>query len=122
MILRYVAPVVALFAGLSQPAYAEPTILCSGTDPDWKLGITSETADLTYKRHVRLKIPQSTSAINRDWPKAFTLIARTDTAIVVLDRDACLLDGKEFPISVDVLTQDGSAAIMLTGCCQEPVE
>ncbi len=83
---------------------AEP-VLCFGTDPEWKLGIRETLADLTCKSIACFDIPHFTTAENRDCPKAYTLVASNASAIVVLDRDTRVADGKTYPLSVDILIQ-----------------
>ena len=100
----------------------DTNLICQGENPEWKLGIKGKIADIDFKHAVHFDVPQSASALNRDWPKAFTLIARTDTAIVIVDKDHCQLGGQSFDMSADVLTQDGAAAIVLTGCCRTGTE
>jgi len=107
---------------LSQPLNAAEPLVCFGDNPEWKLGLAETFADFTYKTQTRYTVPQKASALNRDWPKAYTLVARNSTAIVLIDQDACRAKGHDYPMSIDVLTQDGTAAIVLTGCCIAPNE
>ncbi len=122
--MNSILPAVVVGALLPVALWAEDAenLICRGENPEWKLGIKDKIGDLDFKHPVRFDIPQSASALNRDWPKAFTLIARTDTAIVIVDRDHCQLEGQDYDMSADVLTQDGSAAIVLTGCCRTGTE
>ncbi len=117
-IAAIVSVLAAVFGGLLM-AEETPRLICFGSDPDWKLGLTADQADFSYKRAVRFDIPHQAQAENRDWPRALTLLAQTDTAILLLDQDICTVDGQTYAISADVLTQDGSAAILLTGCCKK---
>lgn len=116
----FLAGIVAIW--LATPSMAVEPVVCFGENPDWSLGLGEAFADFAFKKQVRLDVPQKARAEGRDWPRAFTLVGRTDTAIVILDRDVCRANGRDYPISADVLTQDGSAAIVLTGCCQEIAE
>lgn len=117
MRLGHLICISALFASA---ASAEEPFLCSGENPDWKLGLGTETADFKYKIQIKMDIPHMTAAENRDWPKAYTLIGRDATAVVILNRMVCEIGDTDYPLTVHVLTQDGTAAIMLTGCCQDP--
>ena len=102
---------------IASPAQAQ-VLQCFGENPDWKLGLGKEKADFIYQRHINFDIPLITKAREgREFPRAFTLTAPGETAIVLIDRDACTFDAQDFPASVDILTQDGSEAIILTGCC-----
>ena len=108
-----------VFACCASATFAGEPILCQGSNPDWKLGLSEKTADFTYKNQDHMDVPQSATALSRDWPRAFTLIGRANTAIVLLDRDDCVLDGTPYPISADILTQDGTLPVLLTGCCKD---
>lgn len=108
------ATLVACF--LASPLQAQ-VLQCFGEAPDWKLGLGSSQADFNYKRPIRFDIPLTTKALEREFPRAFTLTAPGETAIVLIDRDQCSLGGASYPASVDILTQDGAEAIILTGCC-----
>lgn len=117
---RGLVALVAASAISAGSVLAAPVIQCRGEAPRWKLGLGEAFADFTYKdRQIRLEVPQRARAEGRDWPRAYTLVGRTDTAIVVLDRDACRAEGRDYPVSADVLTQDGTRAILLSGCCDE---
>ena len=115
---RIIISILVLSVTSTLPVAASALTQCVGEAPDWKLGLGTETADLNYKQALRFDVPHSTTALNRDWPRAYTLVGQNATAIVILDQDACRIGAEEFPISADILTQDGSAAIMLTGCCR----
>lgn len=95
------------------PVLAE-SYSCAGSGPDWELEIGPARATFEFQRKNHFDIPQQSAAEGRDWPKAMTLIAEFDTAIVVLDRGDC----NTHPIRAHVLTQRGQTPILLTGCCE----
>ncbi|MDE2914602.1 MAG: hypothetical protein OXL68_16935 [Paracoccaceae bacterium] len=97
-------------------------ISCSGVRPGWQLTIDGDTAEFRYRSVTTFQIPLTTPATGRDWPQALTLVGRDATAIVILSERQCQIDGLDRTFSADVLTQDGNVAIMLTGCCEAPVE
>ena len=111
----------SLMSGLT-PAYAASDLICGGVEPFWALEIKGETAlftapdtpDIAYDVQLR------TVAEGRTSPVALTLIARTDTAIVILGERACgdTMSDTVFSHSVEVLTQRQSRAVMYTGCCR----
>ena len=102
---------------IATPLQAQ-VLQCFGEKPDWKLGLGKESADFVYQRQINFDVPLITKAREgRAFPRAFTLTAPGETAIVLIDRDACLIGSTSYPASVDILTQDGSEAIILTGCC-----
>ena len=81
--------------------------------------ITGDSATFTYVSADVLNIPQRTSAPNRDWPKALTLLGGRDTAIVILHERSCsTTEITNFPIEVNILTQKAETPVILTGCCQ----
>ncbi|NNK79049.1 MAG: hypothetical protein HKP40_10095 [Litoreibacter sp.] len=109
--------------GLGAQSQSQPQapllLTCDGTDPDWSLTIGEAHASLDYGRSVTLDIPQRGSAKGRDWPKALTLVGRSDTAIVVLHQQRCdnaIVTG--YPIEATVLTQRGEEPVILSGCCR----
>ena len=110
----------AMFFSLSTAtiAMAEPPLSCEGHDPDWFLTLAGPESQFRYdKRKTDFKIPQSNVAEGHDWPRAFTLVADFDTAIVLIDEATCLLNETSWPITAHVLTQRGQTPILLTGCC-----
>ena len=105
------------FSLIAAPLSAD-VLQCFGEGPDWKLGLGESHADFVYQRQIRFEIPLVTKARDgRAYPRAFTLTAPGETAIVLVDRDTCQHEGVTYNASVDILTQDGSEAIILTGCC-----
>lgn len=103
---------------MAQPAIAQEAQLfrCSADDPQWDLTLSNTEAQLTYAhRATTFEVPLATTAENRDWPRAFTLIAEADSAIVLLEKETC---GKDETHRAHVLTQRGQTPILLTGCCR----
>lgn len=100
-----------------------PPLTCEGRGPEWKLDILSDDlARFQFAgRDTQFDIPQKSRAEGeggpRNWPQAFTLVARNDTAILVLNEESCTLENDRFPLSLHVLTQRGTTPILLTGCC-----
>lgn len=115
MTTAHMLRIISFFILMPLWATAEtvPPLLCSGTSPDWSLQIGTDTATLDFQRRSEMTIPHQTTAEGRDWPRAMTLISRNDTAIVIIDQDAC--NGAAY--SAQVLTQRGETPILLTGCC-----
>lgn len=99
-------------------ALGEPALTCLGSAPDWRLELDSEEARFEYLRSTEMTVPQSSRAEGRDWPRAYTLIAEFDTAILLADQTACSLNQAPYPITAHVLTQRGQTPILLTGCCR----
>lgn len=103
-------------------AQAEPTgYQCGGTEPFWDLRVDGETAALRRmgRPTVEFGIPHKAVAEGRNWPIAYSLIGDFGTAVAVI-RPAVCSDGMsdiEYPFVLDLLTQDGTRAIVLTGCC-----
>ena len=95
------------------PAFAQiPTMNCIGTAPDWRLALSATAAHFSFEnRQTDFDVPQFSHAEGREWPLAMTLIARNDTAIVILKPE---LDD----YVVDILTQRGTTPILLTGQCE----
>lgn len=100
-----------------------PPLLCGGAEPFWNLTLqegrgaysTPEEPDaITYD--VRLTTP----AEGRIWPRALTLIGPRDTAIVLLNERQCsdTMSDFDYPYAADLMTQRGTEAILLTGCCR----
>ena len=88
---------------------------CSGQNPDWQLSFDSQQARFTFPSPTDMDVMLQTKAEGREWPRAYTLIGDRDTAIVLLDPVACS-NGTH---SANVLTQRGTTAILLAGCCEQ---
>lgn len=105
---------LALAAALFAPALAAAEgYLCEGAAPGWRLAFDDAAARFEFPAPTEMQVMNDVPAEGADWPRAFTLIGERDTAIVVLEREAC---GGE-PYRVHVLTQRGQTPILLTGCC-----
>ncbi|SHJ24856.1 hypothetical protein SAMN05444000_106128 [Shimia gijangensis] len=103
---------------VSNSAFAAPPLTCEGYEPDWFLTLTETQAQIRFGRKTDFEIPQSNIAEGQEnWPRAYTLIADFDTAIVLVNEVSCALAGREWPITAHVLTQRGQTPILLTGCC-----
>lgn len=98
------------------PAVAD-VLQCSGVDPAWSARIDGLDGSFELTRPVDMDVPQSARAVNRDWPRAYTLLGRSDTAIVIVSERACTLGAQGFTHTADVLTQRADVPILLTGCC-----
>lgn len=105
------------FTALAGSAQADPPLACEGYDPDWFLTLAGPVAQLRYLRKTDFEIPQHSVAEGKDWPRAYTLVAEFDTAIVLIDKDDCKLGDQTWPIKAHVLTQRGQTPILLSGCC-----
>jgi uncharacterized membrane protein len=111
---------------LTAPALAfaqtDPDLRCYGAEPYWSLEITALSAtfssmdgpDRSYD------VQLVTAAQGRLSPLAYTLISQSDTAIAIVGERQCndTMSDERFSHSIEVLTQRGSEAIMLTGCCK----
>ena len=110
----------ALIAILCAGPCLAQTYSCSGSNPEWTLEITDTTGTFSMA-DVVMDIPQSTTAKDRDWPKAITLFGGRDTAIVILNERVCSTEQiTNYPIEANVLTQTGETPVILTGCCTIP--
>lgn len=97
---------------------AEPPLACEGYDPDWYLTLAGPDAQFTYGgRKLDVEVPQSSIAEGHDWPRAYTLLANSDTAIVVINQTSCTSGNRQWPVTAHILTQRGQSPILLTGCC-----
>jgi hypothetical protein len=99
------------------PAAAQ-TYSCAGSNPDWTMQIDGASATFSYVAADVLDIPHQTTAHDRDWPKALTLLGGRDTAIVILnDRICSTAEVTDYPIEANILTQKAETPVILTGCC-----
>ncbi len=108
-------------AGAAEELHAD----CGGSAPYWRLTLEGGRGGralldrgATRGAPVRFEIPLVTPAEGRNWPRAYTLVGAQDTGILILDRDPCRTAGGTLAWSADLLTQEGSRAIVLTGCCR----
>ena len=94
-------------------------MLCSGDAFDWSISIDGANAEMNIGFLSRMELMSTTEASDAEWPQALTFVGRQDTAIVILDRDACETDTTASHSAL-VLTQRGQTPILLTGCCISP--
>lgn len=100
------------------PSLAEVQYSCAGSNPDWTMEITGDTATFSFVEAGILDIPQHTTAKDRDWPKALTLLGGRDTAIVILNERSCSTpEITNYPIEANILTQKAETPVILNGCC-----
>jgi hypothetical protein len=94
---------------------------CAGSNPNWTLEITGATASFSFVNADSLDIPHISTAKDRDWPKALTLLGGRDTAIVILNKHLCsTAEITNYPIEANILTQNAETPVILTGCCTQP--
>lgn len=112
--------IITLLAFLvGQPAFGQTDYACFGVLPAWSVSITGDTSVLTTDKDITMDVMDETRAEgDRHWPRALTLVGRNDTAIVVLEKEMCELNGRAYPLQSQVLTQYGTVPILLTGCCE----
>jgi hypothetical protein len=109
-----------LFALTTLPSFSQD-YACAGSNPDWTLDITGTTASFSFVNADSLDIPHISTAKDRDWPKALTLLGGRDTAIVILNKHLCsTAQITNYPIEANVLTQKAETPVILTGCCTQP--
>jgi len=89
---------------------------CEGFDPDWSLTFDDVQAQFVFPAPTELEVLHQAIAEGRDWPQAFTLIGRRDTAIVVLQ------EPQNGDYAVQVLTQRAEQPILLHGSCEADPE
>ena len=99
---------------VSVPA-AATQLSCTGTDPNWRAAIDGKTASFQLRdRAGDYKIELTTPALNDPDTTAYTFIGTTDTAILIVSRARC----NTVDHTAQILTQERSEAILLTGCCR----
>lgn len=118
MLLRYaLVPFVLMLAPIGQ-ATAQG-YYCAGALPGWTLTMDETAGTLTTNRDVTMQIMDEAVADGpRDWPRALTLVGDRDTAIVLIENEACTVNHTDFPMQAQILTQRGTVPILLTGCCE----
>lgn len=95
-------------------AAEELDLSCSGSNPDWTLSYDGASAEFDFAgRKSMMEVPQKSTAEGADWPKAATLIAPRDSAIILIHQRQCGMMDHE----MQVLTQRGETPLLLTGCC-----
>ncbi|MEY1555399.1 hypothetical protein AB3Y40_07155 [Yoonia sp. R2331] len=88
-------------------------LTCQGEDPAWSLTLGDHSATFTFlDRASDMTIPQMSTPDGQDWPRAMTLIAPRDSAIVILEAPAD-------PQPIRILTQRGETPILLVGTCED---
>ncbi|MEM1276555.1 MAG: hypothetical protein AAGH74_08515 [Pseudomonadota bacterium] len=100
-----------------------PPLLCGGVEPSWTMTIEEKRGSYATPDRpdpVLYDIPLITKAEGRPWPRVVTLIGRGDTALAILDERQCTdtMSDLTYPFEATLLTQRGSEAIALTGCCR----
>ena len=95
----------ALFALLLPSAALAERFACSG-EGDWTLTFDDTQARLVFPAPTEMDVMLVTPAEGADWPRAYSLIGESETAIVLLEQEAC---GTE-AFRVHVLTPNGRAA------------
>ena len=111
MIRRTVS--VLLLAALP-PVASAGGFECRGEAPDWRLSLDADTATLVFPAPTAMEVMLETRPQGADWPRAFTLVGARDTAIVLVEREAC----GALPYRARVFTQRGQTPMLLTGCCE----
>ena len=99
-----------------------PPLLCGGLEPGWSLELQASAALFTSPDapQINYSIPDVKRAEGRRWPEILTLLAETDTALVLVRPQICsdTMSDRRYPWSIDMLTQRAGEAIALTGCCR----
>ena len=98
-------------------AASELDLICQGETDGWHLELEGDEASLTLVSPTEMSVMDETRADAADWPRALTLIGDNDTAILILDPRACMLD-PQADYSAELLTQRANSPIFLTGCCR----
>ncbi len=102
-----------VLALLPAPALAE-RFICDGAEPRWTLEFDEASARFGFPADTDMEVMNDIAAEGADWPRAFTLIGDRDTAIVLLEQEAC----GDVALRAHILTQRGQTPILLTGCCR----
>lgn len=125
--MRLIAGACFALAALLAPAIASadeprPPLACGGVEPFWSLDLRAEAAAFTApdQPQIDYSIPDEKRAEGRFWPRALTLIAPQDTAILLIRPSVCsdTMSDIEHEWTVDFLTQRRGEAIVYTGCCR----
>ena len=88
---------------------------CTGTHPNWQAELNGDTATFQLReRKGDYDVKLTTIAENDPDTTAYTLIGKTDTAILIVHPGRC----NTADHIAHILTQDRSEAILLTGCCR----
>lgn len=115
------AAAIALAATPAAPE-TRPDLLCGGVEPSWSLEMAEEEALFTAPDapQIDYRVQHVQRAEGRFWPRVLTLLAPADTALAVLRPAACsdTMSDRSYDWTIDLLTQRGGEAIVLTGCCR----
>lgn len=115
-VISLIALVLTRTGALAEDAL--PPLACEGSKPDWQLLLHADSARFTFGKTLDMTIPQRTQVENAPFPKALTLLAHRDTAIVILNERRCDTEhATAFPIEANILTQKGEEPVILRGCC-----
>ena len=113
--MRNLILAAAMLPGVAQ---AQANLSCVGVRPVWQLEVSGDTASLWFPDESIMDVMNDVPAEQRDWPRAMTLVGFEDTAILLVDKEMCLVNETEFGIEAHVLTQRGFDPILLKGCCR----
>lgn len=125
--MRLIAGALPALAALLAAAIASadeprPPLICGGVEPFWSLDLRAETAVFTApdQPQIDYSIPDEKRAEGRFWPRALTLLAPQDTAILLLRPGVCsdTMSDIDHEWTVDMLTQRRGEAVVYTGCCR----
>ncbi|MEO0343089.1 MAG: hypothetical protein AAF198_06595 [Pseudomonadota bacterium] len=116
---------ILFFCILGSTAHAVP-LLCNGQTPFWSLTLdeNAQTADLDWIGEIDIKadIALTALALGDAEIKAHSLtqLSQGFTAIALVAPQNCSLkDQTEGTHRIELLTQSGNEAVLLTGCCSE---
>lgn len=98
--------------------------LCSGTEPFWALVIGQDSAGLERMGdEVRaFEVATKTIASGRFWPILYSLTNVAETTQAIVNQQACSdgMSDKTYEFTVNVLTSEAGAPVLITGCCRIP--
>lgn len=95
------------------PVWAKdiPYLTCKNDSPIWTLRLLGDTAQFLFaEKTIDFEVADTQIAQPGPWPIALTLLARGDTAIVILRPN-------ENGFGIDILTQNRQLPILLSGSC-----
>ncbi|MDJ0629071.1 MAG: hypothetical protein QNJ44_12505 [Rhodobacter sp.] len=111
--MRPAAPLLPFVVSLLPATAWTGGFACQGTAPAWTLTLDTPQARFEFPAPTDMDVMNDIAAEGADWPRALTLIGERDTAIVLLEQEAC----GGAPFRAHILTQRGQTPILLTGCC-----
>lgn len=107
---------ILLTALTAAPVWAQSfACACTGIGPAWSLSVDDAQARLVFPAPTDMDVMLVTPAQGQDWPRAYTLVGDRDTAIVLIEREAC--SSQDY--RAHVFTQRGQTPILLSGCCEQ---